>query len=57
MIQFIKKSMKLKDKVANLEDKVANLEEEVKRLKSDIRAKEIWEQFQKEHDYFKRRFY
>lgn len=40
-----------------LKDRVTNLEEEVKRLKSDIRAKEIWEQFQKERNYFKRRFY
>ena len=40
-----------------IKDRVAKLEEEVKKLKSDIRAKEIWEDFQKEHGYFKRRFY
>lgn len=36
-----------------IEDRVTKLENEVKRLKSDIRAKEIWEDFQKEHNYFK----
>ena len=36
------------------EDRIAKLENEVKKLKSDIRAKEIWENFQKEHNYFKR---
>lgn len=39
-----------------VEDRIAKLEDEVKKIKSDMRAKEIWEEFQREHGYFKRRF-
>ena len=50
---------KLEVSLKKLEHSISESDNNIKKLEkltSDIRAQEIWEKFQKEHGYFKRRF-
>ena len=58
---------KLEERISKLETSLKNLERSIlesdnnikklEKLTSNIRAQEIWEKFQKEHEYFKKRSY
>lgn len=58
---------KLEERISKLETRLKNLERSIlesdnnikklEKLTSDIRAQEIWEKFQKEREYFKKKSY
>ncbi len=55
-----KRISKLETSLKNLEYSISKSDnniEKLEKLTSDIRAQEIWEKFQKEHGYFKKKFY
>lgn len=50
---------KLETSLKNLERSILESDNNIKKLEkltSNIRAQEIWEKFQKEHGYFKKKF-
>lgn len=55
-----KRISKLETSLKNLECSILESDNNIKKLKkltSDIRAQEIWEKFQKEREYFKKKSY
>lgn len=58
---------KLEERISKLETRLKNLERSIlesdnnikklEKLTSDIRVQEIWEKFQKEREYFKKKSY